>query len=116
MTNLPFTLPLGSGWNADQLAVREVFLKTLNDPVIRQNMENASGEELFLEARDSSGNAKTALNLGGFLGLITKFLPSILQFLPLILGLFTGGGFSVPAVVALIQALLAAFGGGATTP
>ena len=115
MTNLPLSLPLGSGWTPDQLSVREAFLQTLNDMTIRQNMENAAGEELFMEARDRSGNPKVALNLAGFLGLITKFLPTILNLLPAIIGLFTGGGFSVPAVVAIIQGLLSAFGGGTTT-
>lgn len=79
-----------------------IVLKLVNDPEIRAALEARHGEPVFLESNDG----KQAVSLSALLALLTKFAPLI----PLILGLFTGGGFSAAALAALIQALAEAFG------
>ncbi len=76
-------------------------------PEIKKLSEEFAGSELFLESKRSDGTVVRALDFGTLL----KLLPTLL---PVILALFTGGGFSVPAITALIQALLSIFGQSST--
>lgn len=76
-------------------------------PEIKKLSQELAGSELFLESRRTDGTVVRALDLGTLL----KLLPTLL---PVILALFTGGGFSIPAITALIQALLSIFGASST--
>jgi hypothetical protein len=73
-----------------------------NNETVRQASEQAYGAPVFLEAK----NGARAIDFGAIITLITKFAP----LLPLIVGIFAPGAFSIPALIAVITAILGAFG------
>jgi hypothetical protein len=108
MTNLPITLPLASGYTSDQLLARSILLAVFNDLTVRQAMEDSAGQEIFLESKNKNGNPIAAIDFSGLFNLFVKFLPQIGTLLPLILGVFSGG-FTAPAIAAIIKILLDLF-------
>ncbi len=89
--------------NDQAIKLASTALKVLGEsPEIHKALEDAFGDEVFLESRKKDGTIVKSINWDAIL----KIIP---QLLPIILGLFTGGGLSVPAIMALIQALLAIF-------
>ncbi len=85
-----------------------ILVNSLAEPEVQSLIEAEYGAPIFLESK----NGQRAVSLAALLDLFKNLGPvlgKIAPLIPLIIGIFTGG-FSVPAVMAIVQALLTVFG------